>query len=146
MDERGFKNQILGYSLIVAGIAWLVSLIFLRIDVQFLYGLALGTFVSFVNLNILIYTSKLVLRKRKPAVASLGLVLRLCIYGAVFYVAFRVSVVAGIGCLMGFLTQKIAIVYIYGVKAKYSVGRKVSPEVAAEYERMDREKEKKWNT
>ena len=54
MDERGFKNQILGYSLIVAGIAWLVSLIFLRIDVQFLYGLALGTFVSFVNLNILI--------------------------------------------------------------------------------------------
>lgn len=142
MDEKGFKNQILGYSLIIAGIAWLISLIFLRINIQFLYGLALGTFVSFVNLNVLMFTSKLVLKKSKPVLASLGLVFRLCIYGYVFYVALRVSSVAGIGCIIGFLTQKIAIYYVYGFKAKYSTDRKISPELAAEYEAEDREQEK----
>lgn len=127
--------------MIVAAIAWLISLIFLRIDVQFLYGLLLGTFVSFVNLNILVFTSKLVLRKSKPVLASLGLILRLCIYGYVFYVALNVSVIAGIGCIIGFLTQKIAIYYIYGFKAKYSTDRKISPELAAEFEKEDKERE-----
>lgn len=120
-----------------------MSLVFLRIDVHFLYGLILGTFVSFVNLNILVSTSKLVLRKKKPALASLSLIFRLCIYGGVFYVALDVSVVSGIGCIIGFLTQKIAIYYIYGFKAKYSTDRKISPELAAEYEKEDREREAK---
>lgn len=132
-----FKNQIFKYGIIIAVLCQLISLPFLGLNPQFSYGLALGTAIAIVNFTILEFTLKKVIEDRKGSLAFVGYLIRLAVYGGAFYISMRVSLISGMATLIGFMTLKLAIYYLHGIKAKFSENRKVSPEVQAEYERMD---------
>ncbi len=140
-DLTSFKNKIFQYGILVAVIIELASLPFLGLDIQFSYGLALGTAVAILNFSIMVFTLKRALSGRGMATTFLGYMIRLIIYGCVFYLSMKVSTISGLGTILGFLTLKSAIYYLHGFKAKFSKDRKVSPEVKAGFERMDKEKE-----
>ena len=142
-DMASFKLQIYKYTLVAAVLFELGSLPFLGFDLRFLYGLVFGTCVSVMSFAALIFMSKTVLRSGKKGMAVLGYFVRLPLYGIGFYLCMRTGVIAGIACLFGFMTATVAIIYVHGVKAKYSMGRKVRPEVQEEFEREDRERELK---
>lgn len=136
-----FKNKIFLYGILVAAIIELVSLPFLGLDIQFTYGLVLGTAIAIFNFSIMAFTFKRALNGKGVPIAILGYIVRLLIYGGAFYISMKVSPISGLGTVLGFLTLKGAIYYLHGFKAKFSKGRKVSPEIKAEFERRDREKE-----
>lgn len=136
-----FKSGIFKYTIIISVICQLASLPFLGLNPQFSYGLALGTAVSIGNFNILEFTSKKVIMDKKASFAFIGYLMRLAIYGGAFYFSMKVGIISGLGCLIGFLSLKLAIYYLHGIKTKFSSNRKVSPEVKAEYERMDAQRE-----
>ena len=54
---------------------------------------------------------------------------------------FKISNHAGFGSLLGFITLKVSIYYLHGFKTKLSKDRKIRPEVQAEFDREDLEKE-----
>jgi|GEM_PF-1118241 len=140
-DFTAFKNQIFIYTLIVAVFCQLISLIFLGVDVKFSYGLVLGTCVAIVNFNLLVFSSKAILKNSKgKGFAFASYIIRLLIYGVAFYMAMKVSVPAGLASVVGFLTLKLAIFYVCGIKTKFSKGRTVTPEVQQEFEQMDKQK------
>lgn len=137
-DFTAFKNQIFLYSVIVSLIIELISLPILGWDKEFLYGLLLGTAVAIVNFNILAFSFRKVINDRRGSWAFISYLIRLLIYGFAFYTAAKISFVSGMGSVLGFLTIKAAIIFIHGIKAKFDTKRKVSPEVRAAYERMDK--------
>lgn len=141
-DIITFKNRIFLYGVIISLLCALISIIFIGVNVQFLYGLALGTSIAIVNFQLLAFTLKKVLGGLGAYLAFVGYLFRLMIYGGAFYASMRIGLNSGMGTLFGFMTLKIAIYYLYGFRAKFSTNRKVSPEVQAEYERMDAVKEK----
>ena len=119
MDEFSkFKNRILLYGLVAAGIFELISLIFLGLSTRFVYGLLIGTCIAVVNFNIMIFCAKRVLEKEKPYWSTLGYVIRFLIYGVVLYMTFRSSYIVGIGCGAGFLTIQTSIFYIHILSPK----------------------------
>ena len=139
-----FRLQIYKYTLIISIICEAAALPFLKFTARYVhysYGLVLGTCVAIMSFNILFIVSQKVLAKKKRWLAPFGYMIRLPIYGAAFIFCLKASVVAAVACLIGFMTVVAAMIYIHGIKAKFSVGRKVRPEVQAEFEREDREKE-----
>ena len=139
-----FKLQIIKYALIIAGIFEVISLAVLKFNLKFLCGLLIGTGTAIISFIILVYMSEKVLASGEKWMASVGYLIRLPLYGAALFVCIKIDSMALVGCLLGFITTMIAIIYIHGIKAKFSTGRKVRPEVMAEFEREDREKEEKF--
>jgi len=142
-DLTAFKNKIFLYGIIVMVIFEIASLPLIGLDIKYAYGLLLGTFIAISNFNILAFTLKKVLSDGNKSFIFLGYFLRLALYGVAVVTAFKVSNHTGFGSLLGFITVKISIYYLHGFKAKFSVGRKVRPEVQAEFDREDLEKEMK---
>ena len=142
-DLTGFKNKIFFHAIIIMGIIEVVSIPFLGLDVKFGYGLLMGTCISIVNFNILAITLNRALQNGNKLLVILSYFLRLAIYGFALISAFKVSNQAGLACILGFLTVKLAIDYLHGFKAKFSKDRKVRPEVMEQFEKEDREKELK---
>ena len=139
-----FRLQIYKYTLITALILAAGALFVLGPGaryVQYAYGLALGTCVSVMSFNILFLVSRKALAMGKKWMAPLGYMARLPIYGFALYVCLRTGITAAIACIIGFFTITLSIIYVHGIKAKYSVGRKVRPEVMEEFEREDRERD-----
>jgi small basic protein len=112
-----FKNRIFLYGICIALILEAGSLLFLGFDLGFAYGLALGTAVSVVNFNILAYTSKKLLNNGRAWMGFACYIVRLVVYGFAFYAALRVSLVAALGSALGFLTVKLSIYYVHGIRA-----------------------------
>ncbi len=108
-----YKNQIILYAMVVFIIFEIISLIFLRFNVQFLYGLLLGTAIAIVNFNLLYLTSLLVCKIGHSGffVSFMAAILRLFIFGFVFFAALKVSNLAAFAAAIGFLTIKIGIYY-----------------------------------
>ena len=123
-----FKNEITRYGILVAAVFELASIPFLGMDVQFLYGLSLGTAIAIVNFNLMAITFRLVLEKRNRSIAFIGYLLRLAVYGGVFLISIRVSLISALGTALGFLTLKLAMFYLHGFRAKFSKGRVVREE------------------
>ena len=143
-DMASFKLHIYKYTLLIAVLFELGSLPFLCFDLKYLYGLVFGVVVSILSFEALIFMSKTVLRSGKKSMAVLGYFVRLPLYGIGFYMSMKAGgVIAGIACLLGFLTTTVAIIFVHGIRAKYSTNRTVRPEVQAEFEREDRERELK---
>ena len=140
-DFRKFQKRIFLYSLAVAGICEGISLLFLGFDLRFLLGLLLGTAYAMGDFNILAYTTNLLLSRRKVWIASASFLFRMCLYAVIFVIVLKSSLVAALGCGIGFLTLRAAVFYLHGIKAKYSKDRKIRPEVQAEFDKEDREKE-----
>ena len=143
-DLASFKLQIFKYTLIASLVFEIASLPVLRFSVEYLCGLLAGTLVSLVSFVSLVWMSEKVLNSGQKWLSSVGYLLRLPIYGFIFLFCYKVGgIIAGIACLIGFLTGIVAMVYVSGIKTKFSKDRKVRPEVIEEFEREDREKEEK---
>ena len=142
-DLTTFKNKIFLYGIIVMIVFEIASLPLIGLDIKYTYGLFLGTFIAISNFNILAFTLKKVLSNGNKSFIFLGYFLRLALYGVAVVTAFKVSNQTGFGSLLGFITVKISIYYLHGFKAKFSEGRKVRPEVQAEFDREDLEKDMK---
>ncbi len=144
MAELGdFKKKIARYALVISAVALIIPIPLIGFDIPYIYGLTLGTCVSIVNLYVLVFFGKLTLKRKKPFLAPLGIIIRLVIYGYAFYMSVHLSWIGGLGCFIGFMTQKLAIFYIYGIKAKYSKNRKITPELEETFAQIDKEREKK---
>jgi hypothetical protein len=123
-----FKNEIYKAGILIAAFFELASLPFLGVDVQFFYGLALGTAIAIVNFNLMELTFRWTLELRKSSITVVGFFVRLVIYGIVFYMSIRIGLVSALGTALGFLTLKLALFYLHGFKAKFSKGRTVREE------------------
>ena len=110
-------TDIYKYGLLIAGIIELGSLLFIGWDSLFAYGLVLGTCVAIGNYNIHVFSASLSITfSRGFIMTMLGYIIRLMIYGGFFLVSYNTGMTSGIATLLGYLTVKIAIIYVYGVK------------------------------
>jgi len=124
-DLKTFRFRITKYTIIIAIIIAGCSIPVLGVDVPFLCGLLAGMLVSIASFIILFAISAMVLTTGNKWMASFGYLMRLPVYGIVFYAAIKTGgVVAGMGCLIGFITTNFAMIYVHGIKAKFSVGNK----------------------
>lgn len=123
-----FKNQIFLGTIIVGLFCEVISLFFLGWNPNFAYGLLLGTAISIVNFNVMEFYLHKTLINSNRWMFFLGYMNRLLIFGVSFYVAIKVGILSGIGAIIGFMTLKIAIFYIHGIRAKFSTGRIVREE------------------
>ncbi len=114
-----FRNQAVKYSIIVAIVMELVSLVVLGFSMKFLLGLFAGTATSIVNFAILERSAVGLMQTNSKAPVVLGYFLRLPIYGAVFYACLMSGTNSVIGCALGFVTLPIALIYIYGIKSRF---------------------------
>ena len=125
-DLRKFRLHVYLYALIAAMIFGVGGLPFVGIDLRYFYGLLFGVCISFISFGILLFVSGMVLKTGRKFLATMGYFIRLPIYGFTFYMCMRVGVVAGIGCVIGFMAVPAAMIYVYGIKAKLSKGNKFS--------------------
>lgn len=123
-----FKNQIFLGTIIVGLFCEVISLFFLGWNPKFAYGLLLGTAISIVNFNLMEFYLHKTLINSNRWMFFLGYMNRLLIFGVSFYVAIKVGILSGLGAIIGFMTLKIAIFYIHGIRAKFSTGRIVREE------------------
>jgi hypothetical protein len=137
-----FKNEIFKYGIAIAAVIGLASLPVLGLDAQFLYGLFLGTAIAIVNFSLMSFTFRLALEVRKGAgaIAFLGFLVRLAVYGIAFYMSVKVSLASGAGTALGFLSLKLALFYLHGLKPKFSKGKSAGanpPEFPTKKRRYD---------
>jgi len=119
-NVAAFKNEIIKYSIFIALGCEAASIIFLGLNLQFAYGLALGTAICVVNFNISYFFINRTLKKINGAKLRnfIGYVLRLTIYGYAFYVSIMTGKYSAIGTVAGFLSIKASIYYINVIKYK----------------------------
>ena len=117
-------NPLYGYSILAAAIIELGSLLFIGWNPLFAYGLALGTCVAIVNYNLLVWSSKMALAMgRGVGLAMIGYVMRLAIYGGVFFLSYKTGTASGIATLLGYMTVKLGMFYMYGFKPGFASRR-----------------------
>lgn len=144
-DLKVFKNRIIKYGLAISLLVELVSLPIHGWDPKFLYGLALGTSIAVVNLNFLEFTVKIsVERSLKSIFFVLGYTIRMLIYGAGFYLSYKFSTAAGVAAVLGYLTLKVAIYYVYGFKPKFSKNGSASSESTANVKKYNDLSRDQW--
>ena len=119
-DLKRFKRQILIHTLAAAALFELLSLPFLRLNIQYSIGLLAGTCVSVISFNLLTFMSERALKSSQKWMASLGYLIRLPLYGVAFFFCMKYAKIAGLACLLGFLTGIIAVIYVHGIKAKFT--------------------------
>lgn len=127
MDKNGPRksiNGLYGYSVLAAAIIELGSLPLIGWNPLFIYGLALGTCVAIVNYNILVLLSQKALDMgRGISLAVVGYIVRLGIYGGVFLLSYKTGTVSGIATLLGYMTIKLSMFYVYGFKPGFASRR-----------------------
>ena len=139
-----FKLQIYKYALITAALMAVIGLPLFGTGVQYVqyaYGLLFGASISIISFNILLLMSKKVLSSGKKQWAPIGYLLRLPLYGVAFYLCVRLSLTAGIACILGFMTTPLAMIYVHGIKAKFSNTKDARPKAPEGPAREDTEKE-----
>jgi len=123
-DINAFRNQIIKYGGIAGLLICIIYLLFFGIRFPFLIGAAAGTAISALGFVMIVFTGKKVSEEGRRAPAVLSYIVRLPIYGIVFYLCIRFSLVCGIGCVLGFITIPLSIFYIYGIKSRFPGARK----------------------
>jgi hypothetical protein len=138
-DKNGLKalmNPIYKYGVIVAVLCEIVSLPFLGWNPQFAYGLTLGTSIAIVNYYLLAFAAgRIGSRGRGASLAILGYMARLGIYGAAFYMSYRIGTASGLATLLGYMTLKISTYYVYGFKPGFKKG----PPTGKKYNDLDQD-------
>jgi len=141
------KGKIYKYSFLTAVVIEAISLIFLGFDRQFAAGLILGTCISAVNfrLHVLqILTLDFSQGKRRRGVL-IKYVIRIVLYAISFYLALRISYICALGALLGFMTQKVAIVAEFVFRPLFT--KKEEPETPKQYNNLDEDgwpEKKRW--
>lgn len=116
---KDFRNELILWALIMAAASEGVSLIAIGWDVSFILGLAAGTAVSVTGAVILVNTGSALMKTGRKSPILAGYLLRLILYGAVFYICIRTGVRCGFGCLAGFVTLHFGILFLYGIVYKF---------------------------
>jgi hypothetical protein len=120
-DLKRFHSQIYRAGILIALLFELLSLPFLGFDPRFAYGLALGTVVAVANYSLLAYvTARILNRGKGAALAVLGYLGRLALYGWVFYTSYQIDTTSGLATLLGYMTLKLGMYYVYGFQPKFS--------------------------
>lgn len=118
-ESYELRNETIRYSLLTALIIKAVYVIIAGFNMQFTYGLILGTAVAIVNFNISYFVIKRIVLYKKGAILNfLSYILRISIYGYVFFKAIQISQLSALGIVAGFLTIKISIYYINVIKKR----------------------------
>lgn len=119
-DLKRFHSQIYRAGILIALLFELLSLPFLGFNPRFTYGLTLGTIVAVVNYSLLAYvTARILNRGMDAALAVLGYMVRLAIYGWVFYTSYQAGTTSGLATLLGYMTLKLGMYYVYGFQPKF---------------------------
>jgi hypothetical protein len=120
-DSRSMVSPLYRYSILTAAIIQLGSLLIIGWNPLFAYGLALGTCISIVNYNLLVFSSKkALLMGRGLSLAVVGYTVRMAIYGGVFLLSYRTGTASGIATLLGYMTVKLGMFYLYGFKPGFA--------------------------
>lgn len=114
-----FKLKIFLVALIVAAVAFIVSLFFIGFNKEFVFGLAGGTGVAILNFNIMAFWASMALEKKSILINILGYIIRFAIYGGFFYLAVINSYKMAFGCGIGFFTIQIAIFYLFALRPQF---------------------------
>lgn len=108
-----FKKEIVKYSIIMALVAEVISLVIIGINLRFVCGLIVGTAVTIFNFHLLVLSGEKVMEEQRAMPVVGGYFVRLVIYGVVFFVATRFGFAAAAGCAAGFITIHAAIMFTY---------------------------------
>ncbi len=114
-DLTKFRNKIFIFGVLVMLVAEAISLPFIGLDWKFSVGLLLGTAIAIVNFAIMTKFSVMIVEGKNRFLASMSYLIRLLLYGGVFYMSVKISLAAGIGSVCGFMTLKVAIFIIHGI-------------------------------
>lgn len=123
---REFRNEIILYGAIMAAVAEVISLLVIGPNALFTAGLAAGTAVSVLGFIILIKTGESLMKESKKSPILLGYIVRLFLYGAVFFICIKLSLPCGFGCGIGFVTIHFGIMFLYGIVYKF-IKKKKNP-------------------
>ena len=119
-DLTKFNKQIVICTFIVAILCGLGAIPFVGISIPYIFGLALGTCVGIACYIILTLISKKVIEGKHAWLAPAAYFIRMPLYFLGFFLSYRLNgFVAGVGCILGFLTVQVAIIYIHGIKAMF---------------------------
>ena len=140
-----FKNDISGKTVLLtvvmailgAAVILVLSLAgdidFKKTSVKYLYGLFIGMAVAQMNFIILAHTLQAMVATGKKSLIPFSYMVRMLIYGTFFYFCVKQSYIAGLACVLGFMSIKLVMYYFYGAKSKFSKDRK-APEWAEEWD------------
>jgi len=109
------KRKIVKYTLIAAGVAEIASLPAIGPDIDFIYGLALGTAIGIVNTHLLATSVEHMAESRKKAFVTIGYFVRLALYAVALCAGAFVGTRALAGSAIGVLLPKAAILLIYAI-------------------------------
>ena len=109
---KEFRNEIIIYGIVMAAVAEVISLFVIGPDVLFAVGLASGTAVSILGFIILVRTGETLVEESKKSPILLGYVVRLFLYGVVFFICIKASLPCGFGCGIGFVTIHFGIMFL----------------------------------
>ena len=123
---KEFRNEIIIYGIVMAAVAEVVSLFIIGPSALFAIGLAAGTAVSVIGFIILVRTGETLMEESRKAPILLGYIVRLVLYGAVFFICIKASLPCGFGCGIGFVTIHFGIMFLYGIVYKF-IKKKKNP-------------------
>ena len=145
VDIGKFKNDISGKTVLLtvvmailgAAVILVLSLAgdidFKKTSVKYLYGLFIGMAVAQMNFIILAHTLQAMVATGKKSLIPFSYMVRMLIYGTFFYFCVKQSYIAGLACVLGFMSIKLVMYYFYGAKSKFTKDRK-PPEWAEEWD------------
>lgn len=111
---KEFKKEIVKYALFVALLAEIISIPFVGVKLAFTGGLIVGTAVTVLNFNLLVFSGEKVVSKGRAMPMVGGYFARLVIYGASFVLCVKLGeMFAAIGCVAGFVTIHVSILFTY---------------------------------
>ena len=123
---KEFRNEIIIYAIVMAAVAEVVSLFIIGPSVMFPAGLAVGTAVSIIGFIILVKTGETLMEESKKSPILFGYIVRLFLYGAIFFICIKLSLPCGFGCGIGFVTIHFGIMFLYGIVYKF-IKKKKNP-------------------
>ena len=102
---KEFRNEIILYGVVMAAVAEGISLLVIGPSALFAAGLAAGTAVSILGFIILVKTGETLMEESKKSPILLGYIVRLFLYGAVFFICIKLSLPCGFGCGIGLFDE-----------------------------------------
>ena len=115
-DISKLRKEIIKYTIIVAAVVGGASLLILWPNAYFSYGLALGTCASVINMNILSVFIEQASKKGKKGLIQGSFLVRVLIYGSVFWLVMNTAALASLGAVIGFFLPQIAMLYIFRLR------------------------------
>lgn len=106
------------HTVIVAVIFEMLSLPFLGLNGYFAIGMAIGTVVTILNFTLLVSMAFKTIEGESPGLGVVGFLIRMIVYAITFAICVKFNSTMAIAAAIGFVTQKVALVYVFGIKQR----------------------------